>query len=65
MHRKITESTEVQYSSHRPVCYCQETQWDMSVQILAPAPAHLVSWMTAESSCCKQVWGTHIHIHVR
>lgn len=36
----------------------------MSVQILAPAPAHLVSWMTAESSCCKQVWGTHIHIHV-
>lgn len=51
---------QVNFSSHQRVCQRQETQWDMSAQILALAPAPLVSLMTAESSCCKQVWGMHI-----
>lgn len=64
-HKSQTEIPAVQiYFSHQPVCYYRETQWDMSAQILAPAPAPLVSWKTAESSCCKQVWGTHIDTYV-
>lgn len=57
---------EQMHFSHQPICYSQETQWDMSAQILALAPALPVSWMIAETSCCKQVWGTNIDkdIHV-
>lgn len=57
-------TTDIVYFSHQPVCYCQETLWNMSAQILALAPAPLVNWMTVESSCCKQVWDMHIDIPV-
>lgn len=65
--QKVTISTNYQppnhhYFSYQPVCYSQETQLDRFVQILAPEPVPLGSWMAAELSCCKQVWGAHMGI---